>query len=237
MFKGARKYWLIAIICGLVGSFLFYNYMQELKSRYLPDDLIGVVQARTAISSDTIITAEQVEEKQLPAKYVHPDAVAEAKTAIGKITTTEIAAGEAVLKQNLLSAEDKAKRLAYTIPEAKRAVSIPINNVSGVSGFIRPGDKVDIIATVDVSSQGTEKTGFSVLILQDIEILAIGLDPDIIDPSDNSVGKTITLAVSIHEAQPLVLASERGSLRLLLRSPVDKSKTNLLPYQLKDFLN
>jgi len=241
MLKGSRKYWVIAIICGLVASFLSYCYLQDLKSRYSPDDLVPVVVAKITISKDTQINSEQLKVENLPSKFVHPDALHNVEDVTGRIATNRIIAGEEILGPKLLSSADKAGRLSYTIPSSKRAVSIPVNEISGVSGFIKVGDRVDIMATIDiptVSPQGVEKpTSYSILTLQDIEVLAVGENPEILDKKNPGGGKTLTLAVSLQEAQPLVLASERGNLRVLLRSPVDPSRLNLTPFQLKNFLS
>jgi len=241
MLKGSRKYWVIAIICGLIASFLSYRYLQELKTRYSPNDLVPVVVAKTTINKDSQINVEQLKVENLPGKFVHPDALHNMKDVTGRIATNSIIAGEEILGQKLLSSADKANRLSYSIPSLKRAVSIPINEISGVSGFIKVGDRVDIMATIDIPSvslQGAEKpTSYSILTLQDIEVLAVGENPEILDKKNPAGGKTLTLAVSLQEAPPLVLASERGNLRLLLRSPVDQSKTNLAPFQLKNFLS
>jgi len=140
----------------------------------------------------------------------------------------------------LVSANDKSQRLAYSIPASKRAVSIPVDSISGVSGYIKAGDRVDIVATLDIpvsdSAAGGNASVFTVVALQDIEVLAVGENPELVAKKSAEAAKSITLAVSVQEAQPLILGSERGNLRLLLRPPVDKSKTGLAPFQLKDFL-
>lgn len=238
MFKGSRKYWLIAISCGLIASLLCYRFLREVEMRYQPDDLVEVVQAKTDISKDTVIRKEELELLSLPGKYSHPDAARKIEEVVGRIATSDISSGEEVLKQHILSSKDNSDRLAYSIPLSKRAVSIPIDEISGVSGYIKPGDHLDIIATIDIpviDVQGNEKlTGYSILSLQDIEVLAVGVNPDSSGKKENA--QTVTLCVSIPEAQPLVLASERGNLRLLLRSPVDDSRVSLPPMELKDFL-
>lgn len=240
MLKGSRKYWLIALLFGLAAGLAFYRYLQEIKELYRPDDLVQVVRAREAIPGNSVINEKQVEITSLPAKYVHPDALVKENAVVGKIATSDISAGEEILKGRLLSAKDSDRRLAYTIPVSKRAVSIPIDNINGVSGFIEAGDRVDIIGTVDIplpTAQGNETSRtYSVLTLQNIEVLAVGENPDTVNPKNPVGPKTITLAVAIQEAQPLVLASERGKLRLLLRHPVDKARAELAPFRLQDFL-
>lgn len=238
MFKGTRKYWFIAVVCGIAAVLLSYQYLQDIKSRYRPDDLVQVVKARQAISKDSLITKKQVELDSLPAKFVHPDSINDLKLVVGKTAITDIAAGEEILKQRLVSVNEKSDRLAYSIPVSKRAVSIPIDSISGVSGYIKAGDRVDIIVTADIAMGDTagNTNAFSVLSLQDIEVLAVGENPELLNKKSAEGAKSITLAVSIKEAQPLILGSERGNLRLLLRPPVDKSKTSLVPFQLKDLL-
>lgn len=239
MLKGTRKYWFIAVICGITATLLFYQYMQDVKSRYRPDHLVQVVKAREAISKDSLITKNQVELDNLPAKYVHPESLDELNLVVGKTAITDIADGEQIIKQRLVSADEKNQRLAYAIPASKRAVSIPTDSISGVSGYIKAGDRVDIVATVDIAlgdAASGNTNAYSVLSLQDIEVLAVGENPELLTKKSAEGAKTITLAVSVQEAQPLILGSERGNLRLLLRSPIDKTKTALTPYQLKDFL-
>ena len=175
----------------------------------------------------------------LPQQYSNPDAIRDQKSVVGKTATSKISAGEEILGNKLLASTDKASRLAYSIPEGKRALAIPVNDISGVAGYLKVGNRVDIIATLDLgmldSSGKEQSTPVSVLCLQDIEILAIGKNPEA-NVQKNSTGvNTLTLAVSIQEAQPLVLASERGSLRLLLRTPADHSRVQPQPYRIQDF--
>jgi len=239
LFKGSRKYWFIALFCGLIAAFLSYQYLQEASVRYMPDDLIKVVKASKEIEKDSIISSSDIEVVTMPAKYTHPDVLRDKQEVVGRVATADISAGEQVLNSKVILDGDVPDRLSYTIPESKRAVSIPINEISGVSGFIEVGDRVDIIATLDIpvtGDKGTEKDEtFSILALQNIEVLAIGNNSESSKKS-SSEDETLTLAVSVQEAQPLVLASERGNLRLLLRSPVDDAKCNIAPMQLKDFI-
>lgn len=240
MLKGSRKYWLIAIVCGFLTAFFFYQYLQEIKARYLPDDLISVVKAARPIARDTVINEQQLLVETLPAKYVHPDAIREIEAVAGKIAITDISVGEGILKNKLLSSKDKSDHLAYAVPVSKRAVSIPINDITAVSGFIKVGDRVDIIATLDIpllDSHGNEKsTVFSIFSLQNIEVLSVGENLDIVNKKNPGEARTLTLAVSVQDAQALVLASEKGNLRLLLRSPVDDSRVKLPPLELKNLL-
>lgn len=237
MLKGSRKYWTIAVICGVLAAGLFYLYIQDVKQQYQPDDLMTVIKARTDLKHDSVVTEEMLESVELPGKYVHPDAVQNRQEAVGKIVGSDISAGEIILKQKLVGKDSSTGRMAYRVPENKRAVALGINSISGVAGYIKEGDYVDIYATLDIadsSDRGAEET-FTVLTLQDIEVLAVGSDSG---KSESGGGeKTITLAVSPQEASALILASERGSVRLALRSPVDHQQTTVPPLQLPGLVN
>lgn len=240
MLKGTRKYWFIAIICGIAAVLLSYQYIQDVKNRYSPDDLVQVVKARESISKDSLIKENQVELNRLPAKYAHPQSLNKLDLVVGKTAVTDIAAGEQIIKERLVSEDEKDQRLAYTIPANKRAVSIPIDSISGVAGYIKAGDRVDIAATVDIpvsEAAGGSEIPLTVVTLQDIEVLAVGDNPELAAKKSADAAKTLTLAVTLQEAEPLILGSERGKLRILLRPPVDKTKTNVTPYQLNNFLN
>lgn len=235
MLKGTRKYWAVAIICGLVASLLSYQYIQSIKTRYQPDNLVEIVKAGQDIKKDSIITAEQITVEKIPDNYVHPDAIKDKKLVVGKTAISDVFAGEQVLKQDLLLSSSKTGRLAYSIPVSKRGVSIPIDSISGVSGYIKPGDRVDIIGTIEIPA-GEKPVAFSVYTLQDIEVLAMPNNQTNDGKKAAIDAKSVVLAVAPEEVQRLVLASEKGNLRLLLRSPVDKSRVVLPPYQLTDLL-
>lgn len=240
MLKGSKKYWVIALLCGLVTAYLSYQYLQQIENQYRPDNMIEVVKARIDINKDTIITAKELETQEIPAQYVHPDALMEKEKVIGKIAVNDLSAGEVIINEKLVSSKDKSSRLSYSIPNYQRAVSIAIDNVTGVSGFITPGDRVDIVATLDIpllDPRGNEKTKtFNIMAMQDIQVLEVGDKYRIANDRNSSESKTLTLAVPTQDVQALVLAAERGRLRVLLRSPVDSSRTNSTPYELEDFL-
>jgi pilus assembly protein CpaB len=235
VFTGTRKYWAIAIVCGIMAALLTYQYIQKIKISYEPGNLVEVVKANQNIARDSVITPEQIEVAKIPGNYVHADALGDKRLVVGKTSIREIFAGEQVLKQDLLSSSRNTDRLAYSVPVSKRAVSIPIDSISGVSGYIRPGDKVDIISTIDIPV-GEKPVAFSVYTLQNIEVLAMPNNQTDDGKKSTVDAKSIVLAVTPAEVQRLVLASEKGNLRLLLRSPVDKSRVALPPVQLTDLL-
>ncbi|WP_422445685.1 MULTISPECIES: Flp pilus assembly protein CpaB [unclassified Endozoicomonas] len=99
-----------------------------------------------------------------------------------------------------------------------RAVSVRVNDVSGVAGFVLPGDRVDVLSIQTARSGGTNNTDNSEILLSDVVVLAV--DQQAINDSGRpQVVRSVTLEVSPRDSESLVLASSRGSLQLSLRNP------------------
>ena len=112
MFKGAKKYWLILILCGLIAAALFYVFLQESQgSNTAPDDLVTVVKALQPIAADQVIKPEQLMIAEVPAKYAHPNGIRDKNEVVGKISTADIAAGEEIIKEKIVGEKEQAGRL------------------------------------------------------------------------------------------------------------------------------
>lgn len=123
--------------------------------------------------------------------------------------------GEPILATKITGFGERAT-LSSSVTPGMKAVSIRVNDVLGVAGFVLPGDRVDILLTRTQRRAGT--TGaFTDVLLQSVKVLAIDQLAD--DRADKpSVVRTVTLEVSTNEAQKLVLAQEVGQLALTLRN-------------------
>lgn len=234
MLKGTKKYWIIAIVCGLAAAALFYLFLGQVQEQYRPDNMVKVVRAAQPIPKDQVIKANQLMTEEVPDIYAHPNGIRDASEAVGKTVTSDISAGEEILKEKLVGEKDKADRLAYVIPLNKRAVTIAINEVVGVANNIKVGDHVDVMVTVNATAPGTsEAKTYTVLTLQNIEVLSVGTKAS---GEEAAKGGTLTVAVTPQQAQPLILATQEGQIRLMLRSPVDDSTFDLPPYEMNNFV-
>ena len=210
----------IATLLSLATSGLVYNYLSGISSKP-PADSATVVIAKTNISPKTRITADMVQESQTPVTYIQPGAVSDAKLAIGALARDQIAAGEQITERRLVT-EGKTGGFTGIIPPDKRAITIAVNEVSGVAGFIKPGDWVDVVATFDQNAAGDN---VSHVIMQNILVLASNRDSvagnqtNAKESTEKEVIKkaTITLAVTPEEAAQLTIAEDKGKVRLALR--------------------
>jgi len=214
------------IVLGLVTAFFLYTYLETLQDAGAePIPHTDVVMAETTIPAHTRITEEMLEVRSIPADVAHPDSGQDVSLFIGGIARSEIVRGEQVLTSRVHT-EDMRATLSYRIPEDKRAVSIPVGSVTGVSGYITPGDKVDILLTIsDSEINDGESTTFT--LLQNIKVMAIGeLPREVEDDEARPVG-TVTLEVDPEQAEVLAYANQHGSFHLTLRSPADEEIVTL----------
>ena len=128
-----------------------------------------------------------------------------------RFALTNIAVGEPVLASRVTIPGQRAK-LSTALGEGKKAISIRVNDVLGVAGFVLPGDRVDVLLT-----RGGPDGNFVDVLLQGLKVLAIDQNAD--DSKDQpKLVRTVTFEVSTQEAQKLVLASRVGTLSLALRN-------------------
>jgi len=211
----------VGVVLGLATAFLLYNYLetlQEAEAQEIPHT--DVVVAESTIPAHTRISAEMLEVRSIPTEVAHPDSVQDVSLFIGGIARSEIIRGEQVLTSRVHT-EDQRATLSYRIPENKRAVSIPVGDVTGVSGYITPGDKVDVLLTIqDEEINDGESTTYT--LLQNIKVMAIGeLPREVEDDEARPVG-TVTLEVYPEQAEVLAYSNQHGSFHLALRSPTDE---------------
>jgi len=139
---------------------------------------------------------------------------------VDRAVAVPILSGEIILAGKL-AAKGSGEGLTALIEPGKRAVSVQVNEISGVSGFIQPGTRVDVLFTRTFSNGDAATT----TILQNVKVIAYGrqLDPSAkVDPRDTTRPTVATLLVTQDEAQKLVLAGQRGRIQLVLRNGLDE---------------
>lgn len=235
-----RTLW-ISVFAALFAVFLLYSYTQE-KSAELTRDFgtkRTVVVAKEDISEMQNINETMLEMVERPEKFVEPSVVLNIEDAVGLVALAPIKAGEQVL-QSKITKPGPLTGLSIQVSPTKRAIAIPVDEIRGVAKLIKPGDRIDLIAAVDVGSGQKQRKEVKTL-LQDVTVLATGervsnelprIFEDIGDGFniENLRGNTeysnITIEVSPEEAQEVIyiLATAPGSLFASLRHPSDRNK-------------
>ncbi|MBO8126927.1 MAG: Flp pilus assembly protein CpaB [Firmicutes bacterium] len=227
---------LVSLSLGLASAIVTYLYLQDLSKQAVPatavPKLVRVVVAREDIPSKTSLTAEMVAYAEIPEEAVLPGSIRNMEDVIGAVTKSPLLAGE-VLNQNRLWEKGVTPGLTFQIPPGKRAITIGVNEVIGVAGFVKPGDYVDVLATME-NERGQDVTN---TILQHVQVLAIAQETEDKEGGKPKVATTLTLAVTLDEAARLTLAEERGVLRIVLRPAEQHDRLRTAPVTIEDVLN
>ena len=212
--KRGRMIILFAIACGLVAAGTVYIYLgRAIAPKPVSAETVRVVVAKSAISPRTKITQDLVYVREISEEAAHPKAVRDIDSVIGMTAKYEILEGEQIVMDRLYR-EDERIGLVSSVPSHMRAVTVPVDEVVGVAGFVKPGDKVDIIVT----ASGVGQTGdVAFTVLEDIEVLAVAQETEDKSQGKAKVSTSVTLAVTPSQAERLALAEEIGKLRLALR--------------------
>ncbi|MCX7781599.1 MAG: Flp pilus assembly protein CpaB [Negativicutes bacterium] len=211
----------VAVFLSLITSILVYNYLQNATQQTAKASL-PVVVAKVDIPPKTAVTPDMIRVMNVPEEYLQPGAVREQQLVVGITTREHIVAGEQITERRLVL-QGKSAGFSGIIPKDKRAITVAVTDVTGVAGFIKPGDYVDVLATFDQNAAGDN---VSHLILQNILVLAFNHDTEagVANPADKERKEaagvkhsTVTLAVTPDEAAKITLTEEKGKLRLALR--------------------
>jgi pilus assembly protein CpaB len=216
-----------AVLCGILGVVLITRYLANVQA--YTRDLASVVVAKVDIPLGEKITADQVILASIPNGSTPEGAFKKLDQVIGRVAIIPLGVRETITS-NKLAPAGIGGGLPAVIPEGYRAMTVKVDDVVGVSGFIMPGSHVDIVAVITPQSRdGYNGDPISKIVLQNIKVLATG--PKIDSPENqrepNSV-KAVTLQVTPEEAEKLALAANQGSLQLVMRnySDRDDSDTN-----------
>src|SRR5437016_4260653 len=210
-----------AVICGLLGVVLITRYLASVQA--YTKDLGNVVVAKEEIPLGAKITAEQLVLAPIPNGSVPQGAFRKLDQVAGRVAITPIGVREMITSMKL-APEGMGGGLPAVIPEGYRAMTVKVDDVVGVSGFVMPGSYVDVVAVITPQTQkGAEQGPISKIVLQHIKVLASGTK---IDSPENqrepTSAKAVTLQVTPEQAEKLVLATNEGKLQLVMRNYNDQ---------------
>ena len=230
-----KKIYLIAFAASILAGILFFNYLENLEQNS-QIEYEEVLVAAIDIPAYQNITEEMVMLQKVPAGYSHPKSAKNAAQALGKISESKILAGEQILPDKLKVPGESEGGLSFAVPSQMRAITISVDTVSGVAGFIRQGDRVDVIAVMMTpdpeDSESQQNT--SLVVCQNSQVIAVG--SNLVESTESAAYSSITLLVSPEDAMRIALSSSEGKLRAILRAPSDISRNNEPPKDSEDML-
>jgi pilus assembly protein CpaB len=219
----------VALVLGLATSFLVFTWLQGEKNRLMAAPVTLTKNVQVLVANADLAWGIKLTPEMLQMQEVPPGAIPE-----GHFTTMDAIKDRVLLvdmKRNELLLESKLAPLdgktggvtAVTDPN-KRAMSVKVDDVIGVAGFIKPADRVDVMVTIEPTGSGQAKT-MSKMILENLKVLAAGTQMERKGKEEEPTPvQVITVEVDVEEAEKLALASTQGRLRLALRNPLNAEK-------------
>jgi pilus assembly protein CpaB len=185
----------------------------ELEQQSRTEKVIRVVAARD-LPRGTVVTLNDFAKDEFPARWVGTDAVAlsEVQLVQGKQLNLDLKAGQLLMHVHLIDRAQPA--LATRLGPDKRAVTIPVDLMSSMSGLLQPGDRVDLFVSFEYKGQRT-----TAALLQGVEVLATGQQTKMTEEHTAMTEarySTVTLAASHAEATKLVAARQGGTITAVL---------------------
>ena len=236
----------LSIGAAIFAVMLLYTYTQEKSAQVAKKfgSMTSVVTAVREIGEMETVNDSMVQLKEYPSSFVQPAALLTMEEAIGLVALAPINEGEQVLKTKI-TRPGPTTGLSLQVSPTKRALTIPIDEMRGVAKLLKPGDRVDIVAALDVREGAVQKKEIKT-IMQDVVILATGIKivnelPRVFEEiSGDSFIRNIRAATDFNsitiEADPkdiqdlvYVLSTAPGALFLALRHPSDHTVNQHLP--------
>jgi len=219
LFQG-KRYIIVAVLVGFMAVFTIHRVM---ASRTSTEPVFQILVAEADITPGTALSPRLCKSVAWPQRIVPAQAITTMGQANGRVLVVPVSKGEPILLSKL-APEGTAAGLGGLLQGTMRAFTVKVDDVSGVAGFISPGDRVDVLMSVPVLESHGEQ--LSKIILQDVKVLTVG---QVWQPNSHNEPKsfsTVTLEVTPEQSEVLNLASTQGKVRLTLRSRSNKEITH-----------
>ena len=218
----------VALVVAFLASRYVYVQLREAQTAARvgkPMKLTPVVVAARPLKMGQPLGADDLKLVEWPEGKQPAGTFSRREDCLGRALIVPVAENEAILEQRLASRE-AGSGLAVVIPLGMRAVSVGVDDVVAVAGFVTPGTLVDVMVT------GTGPAGpVTRTLLEHIRVLAVGQQLQADSSGKPQTAPVVTLLVTPEEAQRLTLAAAEGRIRLALRNTVDIANANLPPSQ------
>lgn len=208
---------LLAGVAAMLASVMVYSALKRREAdvqRAMAHN-VQVVVASYDLPLGSRIELGEVKMTRWSADSVPEGSYTDPKQVIGSYVKNSLVANEPIVQSKLFTGDKTAGVMPLLIPFGMRAVSVPVDEVSDIAGFVLPHTRVDVLVAMDNGEGG--KGAFSKVVLQNVEVLAVAQEIEK-QKDEPVVVKTVTLLVSPQEAERLELASHSGSLRLAMRN-------------------
>lgn len=228
----------IALVLAGVATVLAVDYINSARSEVAASSepvevLVAQEDIPRGLSAEELVAGEMILLEEVPQRYVAADAISSARAIEGQVLNTPLSKGEQVSTARF--SLPSAAGLAYSVPGDQVAIAIPVDEVRGISGMVRPGDRVAVFVTIENADEDDEENeGGKVtrLLLPEARVVAMGAaltaetatqDAEgdgggalVSSNTSNEAPSVMTLAVSPADAEKLIFGEEVGSVWITL---------------------
>jgi len=212
----------VALILAVVAGVVMFKWSSSVR-RQIPAvqataKTTPVVVARADLARGVKLTAEMLQVLSFTDDSRPPDAFADLAAVEGRVLSTDVGVNEAITGRKLADKSIMGGGVSALIAPGKRAMSVKGNAVMGLAGFVRPGDRVDVLVSLTV---GKEDEPVAKLVLERVKVIATGTELAPAGDGKTASVDVYTLELTPEESERLALAATRGTLHFALRNEMD----------------
>ncbi|WP_047048587.1 Flp pilus assembly protein CpaB [Vibrio mexicanus] len=209
---------LLSVVFGLGAVFFAKQWMDRQTQPQVEVEVVErepIVVAAQEIPAGTVIEEQHLSTRLIEKDWRDENQFITTEEVVGRVASNIIYEGEILHPLRVASAGEGAT-LAALITENKRAITIRVDDVIGVAGFLLPGNKVDVLSTIKYN----ERSASTSTVLKDIKVLAVDQTAKN-EENKPVIVRAVTLEVSPKEAEKLLTAKSKGDIQLALRNPFE----------------
>lgn len=216
---------LVSVLLGAAAVYFSRSFIEDRVALYKAQldktqAMVQVVVPNVSIEQGTLLTKDKLSYREVPAEFTHQDALTadSFNNALGQRLRVGAEPGKPLLWAQLEGGSNAT--FSNTLVEGKRALTVPVDEINSISGFLQPSDNIDLFLS---ETRNGQKEIYP--IMQNLHVLATGVQTDV-DKSGKPTGRTystITVQVTPKNAKRLVLAQSVGKLTATLRNPEDNA--------------
>jgi pilus assembly protein CpaB len=211
---------LMALVLAIVAVFVAQRWVESLGSGTIPQvQYSKVIVAAMDIPQWKKVGETDVTEKSWPKDTVTKDMFTEKSQVIGKVAINNVFTDEPLNTRRVVDPKG-GNVFSLGFPENKRAFTVRVNDVSGVGGFLLPDNHIDVLASRKLPGQNLETRAET--IVQDVRVLAVDQESTS-EKNKPIVVRSVTLEMTLQQAEDVFRAQEQGSIQLALRNPTDRT--------------
>ena len=233
MGANGKSFMIVAVLLGAAAAIVGYFGLTSLASRTTAKtnaNYRDVIVTATDLTFGVKLDRAMLRVVRYPKDAVPEGAYASMDSVLGQTTKVFMGAREPVTAIKLSS---RGGGLSMLVKPSMRAASLEVNQVSGVSGFVLPGDRVDVLVTVDPRNMNED--AITRTVLQNTEVIAAGQKTEQQDNKPITV-QAVTVLVTPDGAETLALALHEGKIHLVLRNPEDQDETKVAALSTREML-